>query len=252
MATLYLLGTGAAVSEPHRTTTMLAVENGVSLVVVDCGGDAWQRLLALDVDPSIFSALIVTHEHPDHVSGFPLFMEKLWLLGRRAPVPVYGIAPALAQAKRIHDAFDTASWRQEGYPDIEWREVAYRENAPVFTDEHWDISASPGVHGVPVVGLRVADKRGGGIVAYSCDTEAAGSIERLAAGADILIHEATGAHPGHAGAVEAAQVAHRAKARRLLLVHLPPAEQLDETVIQQAAQVFPQTEKGVEGGRYTF
>ena len=252
MATLYLLGTGAAVSEPHRTTTMLAVESGASLVVIDCGGDAWQRLLALEVNPDIFTSLIVTHEHPDHVSGFPLFMEKLWLLGRRAPVPVYGIAPALAQVKRVHDTFDTASWRQEGYPDIEWHEVAQQENASVFANECWDISASPGVHSVPVVGLRIADKKGGGVVTYSCDTEVTDSIERLAAGADILVHEATGAYPGHASALEAAQVAHRARAKRLLLVHLPPAEQLDEAVMQQAVKAFPQTKKGAEGGHYTF
>ena len=252
MATLHLLGTGAAVSDPHRTTTMLAVENGTSLVVVDCGGDAWQRLLAAEVDPDSFSALIVTHEHPDHVSGFPLFMEKLWLLGRRVPVPVYGIAPALAQARRIHDAFDTASWRDKGYPDIAWHEIDHRENAPVFADEHWDIAASPGVHGVPVVGLRIVDKRGGGVLAYSCDTEVADSIRRLAENADILVHEATGAHPGHTDAVGAAQVARRAEAKRLLLVHLPPADQLDETTMQRAAEVFPNIERGIEGGYYTF
>lgn len=252
MATLHLLGTGAAVSEPHRTTTMLAVENGASLVVIDCGGDALQRLLAAEVDPATLSALIITHEHPDHVSGFPLFMEKLWLLGRRDPVPVYGIAPALAQAKRIHDAFDTASWRDKGYPDIEWYEVAHQENVSVFADDHWDITASPGVHGVPVVGLRIADKRGEGVVAYSCDTEVADSIERLAVDADILVHEATGAYAGHADAVAAAQVAHRAKAKRLLLVHLPPAEQLGEKEMQQAVEAFSQTEKGKEGGRYSF
>lgn len=252
MATLHLLGTGAAVSEPHRTTTMLAVENGASLVVIDCGGDAWQRLLAANINPATFSALILTHEHPDHVSGFPLFMEKLWLLGRRDPVPVYGIAPALAQAKRIHDAFDTAAWREEGYPDIAWLEVAHQENALVLADDHWDITASPGVHGVPVVGLRIVDKQGEGVVTYSCDTEAANSIERLATGADILIHEATGAYPGHADAVAAAQVARRANAKRLLLVHLPPAEQLDKVEMQQAAKTFSQTEKGEEGGRYSF
>ena len=252
MATLHLLGTGAAVSDPHRTTTMLALENSTSLVVIDCGGDAWQRLLAAEVDPATFSALIVTHEHPDHVSGFPLFMEKLWLLGRRDPVPVYGIAPALAQARRVHDAFDTASWRAEGYPDIEWYEVAQQENAPVISDEHWDISAAPGVHGVPVVGLRIVDKKGGGVVTYSCDTEVADSIERLAARADILVHEATGNYPGHTGAVAAAGVAHRAEAKRLLLVHLPPADQLDEAVMQQAQKAFQRTEKGVEGERYSF
>ena len=107
---LYLLGTGATVSDPHRTTTMLALEGRDSVVVIDCGGDVVQRLVACDVEPSKVDALIVTHEHPDHVSGFPLMMERLWLYGRRRPLDVYGIAPAIEQARRVHDAFDTSSW----------------------------------------------------------------------------------------------------------------------------------------------
>ncbi|HEX6912510.1 MAG TPA: MBL fold metallo-hydrolase, partial [Longimicrobium sp.] len=83
MPVVHLLGTGAGVSGPERTTTMLAFESGGHAVVVDCGGDAIQRLMAAGVDPAGIEALIVTHEHPDHVAGFPLFMEKIWLLGRR-------------------------------------------------------------------------------------------------------------------------------------------------------------------------
>ncbi|MEX0747058.1 MAG: MBL fold metallo-hydrolase, partial [Rhodothermales bacterium] len=98
MARLHLLGTGAAVSDPHRTTTMLAFEEGRETLVVDCGGDVVQRLLAAGIDLDTIAALIVTHEHPDHVSGFPLFMEKIWLAGRRRPIDVYGIGPASSQA----------------------------------------------------------------------------------------------------------------------------------------------------------
>ena len=40
---LYLLGTGAAYADPHRTTTMLAFSDGGRTVVIDCGGDVVQR-----------------------------------------------------------------------------------------------------------------------------------------------------------------------------------------------------------------
>src|SRR5690625_566288 len=99
MPTLYLLGTGAAVSDAHRTTTMLAVSDGASTIAVDCGGDVIQRMMAAGIDVDTLDALIVTHEHPDHVSGFPLFMEKIWLLGRRRPIAVYGIREAIDQAR---------------------------------------------------------------------------------------------------------------------------------------------------------
>lgn len=250
MATLYLLGTGAAVSEPHRTTTMLAVENRAGILLIDCGGDAGQRLMASGGDPGRISGLIITHEHPDHVSGFPLLMEKLWLHGRREPLDVYGIAPALAQAKRVHDCFDTSAW--PGYPQIRYHEVPQEENAAVLEHGGWRVTASPGRHPVPVVGLRIVDVESGGTVAYSCDTEQSEEIERLAEQAPILVHEATGHGPGHSSAEEAARVAARVSAGRLLLVHLPTAEQLDDAQLSSAREIFAETERGVEGGRYDF
>ena len=250
MAVLYTLGTGAAVSDPHRTTTMLAVENEGSLVVIDCGGDVAQRLMAAGADLDKLSALIVTHEHADHVSGFPLFMEKIWLLGRRDPLPVYGIAPALSQVRRIHDTFDTSDW--SGYPDIEWNEVAHEEGASVFSDDHWEVSAAPGVHPVPVIGLRIRDVLGGHTVAYSCDTEPSEKIRRLGTGAKIFIHEATGAGPGHTGVLDAARAAATAQAERLLIIHLPPEDKLNADRMTEAREVFADTEKAEEGGSYRF
>ena len=250
MATLYTLGTGAAVSDPHRTTTMLAVENGNSLVVIDCGGDAVQRLMAAGADLNKLSALIVTHEHADHVSGFPLFMEKIWLLGRRAPLPVYGVAAALSQARRMHDTFDTSDW--SGYPDIQWSEVAHEEGASVFSNEHWEVSAAPGVHPVPVIGLRLTDNQNGNTVAYSCDTEPSEKITRLGTGVTIFVHEATGSGPGHTGALAAARAAATVKTERLLLVHLPPQEKLNAEMMTEARAIFADTEKAEEVGVYKF
>jgi ribonuclease Z len=250
MATLHLLGTGAAVSDAHRTTTMLAVESEHSLIVIDCGGDVIQRLMASGVNPGKFKAMIITHEHPDHVSGFPLFMEKIWLLGRREAVPVYGIVPALVQASRIHDAFDTSSWPH--YPEIRWHEVAHEENVLVFSDDDWHITASPGIHTVPIIGLRITSKASDTTLVYSADTEVSSSIAKLAQSAQILVHEATGEMPGHSSALGAAGIAARANVKHLILIHLPPKAQLDDAMLDRARAIFPNTDKGLEGGRYRF
>ena len=97
MPTLHLLGTGAAVSSPDRTVTMLAVEDGPEVHVVDCGGDVVQRMLQAGLFADDLRALYLTHAHPDHIAGFPLFLEKVWLMGRRAPIPIYGPADASMQ-----------------------------------------------------------------------------------------------------------------------------------------------------------
>ena len=246
MPTLHLLGTGAAVSDPDRTTTMLAFEDDGDTVVVDCGGDVVQRLLKAGIHLASISALILTHEHPDHVSGFPLFMEKIWLAGRRHPLPIYGIREALDQAGRCFDTFDTSRW--EGLPERRWNVVAEEDEAAVLENERWGIVASPGRHSVPVVGLRVTAKSARKVVAYSCDTEPSSTIARLAAGADILIHEATGEGPGHSSARQAAEIARDAGVERLLLVHLPPS--IPDEDLAAARSVFAATEIGRELGRY--
>lgn len=250
MAQLHLPGTGAAVSDPHRTTTMLALENTTSVILVDCGGDLIQRLMMMKIDIEKIVALIVTHEHADHVGGFPLLMEKLWLLGRREPLPVYGIEPAIAQVRRIHDAFNTSDW--PGYPGVHWHIFEHAPGATIIDDDAWEITATPGKHAVPVVGLRVTDRQGGGVLAYSCDTEPSSAICQMAHGADLLVHEATGEGYGHSSALQAAECAARAQVQKLLLVHLPPATDLSDADMQTVHTLFAQAEKGQEGGSYTF
>lgn len=249
MPTLHLLGAGAVVSDPERTTTMMALENGTSLILVDCGGDVAPRLAAAGLDPTKIDALIVTHEHADHVGGFPLLMERLWLMGRRDPLPVYGIAPALAQARRIHDAFDVSGW--EGYPGWTEHEIPLAPGALVFDADGWRVTASPGRHAVPVVGLRFEDRATGRVATYGCDTAPAPAIVELAEGSDLLLHEATGEGPVHSSAREAARAARDAHVRRLILVHLPPAEELRPD-LEAARALVPDLEVGEEMGRYSF
>ena len=249
MPVVHLLGTGAGFSGPERTTTMLAFESGGHSVVVDCGGDVIQRLLAAGVDPGGIEAFIVTHEHPDHVSGFALFMEKIWLGGRRHPIPVYGIRPALDQARRVWEAFNTGGW--EGVPAIQWNEVRLEAGAPVLSNERWRITAAPGIHGVPVIGIRVEDAQGAGVCAYSCDTAKSAEITEMARGADLLVHEATGTEMGgHTTYLQAAEVARDAGAGRMVLVHLPPF--VTDGDLAEARTIYADMRLGEDGARYDF
>lgn len=248
MATLHLLGTGAALADASRTTTMLAVATDDRCVAVDCGGDLAQRLLAHGLALAHLDALVLTHEHPDHVVGFPLLMQKLWLSGRRRPLPVCGPERALAQAQQLFACFDTSGW--EGVPEARWRSVPLREDVLVWEDEAWQITGAPVRHSVPTLALRIEDRRDGGVVVYSADTEPCPALVHLARGADILVHEATGEFPGHSSAVAAAEVARAAEVGRLLLVHLPPVVDYDALVA--ARRRFPATDLGCDGDRFLF
>lgn len=248
MPTLHLLGTGAALADASRTTTMLALENAAATLVVDCGGDVVQRLLVAGIDLERIEGLILTHEHPDHVGGFPLFMEKIWLAHRRRPIAVYGPQAALSQARRSFESFNTSGW--EGMPAIEWHEVPLRDDAEVLDAHGWRVTAGPGTHSVPVIGVRVEATGGGGVVAYSADTGKSESIVTLARNADILVHEASGGFSGHSSVADAAEVAAKARVKQLILVHLPPEPSAAE--LERGRQIFAVTEYGADGNRFDF
>ena len=184
MPSVHLLGTGAAISDAYRTTTMLAVsedEPPYRTLVVDCGGDVLQRLLACDRPIDSADGLIVTHAHMDHTSGFPLLMEKVWLDGRDRALPVVGIDPALAQARRLWDAFEPVHHDWEGIPPIDWREVPHEVDASVWNDGPWTVTATPVNHGdTPNVGLRFEHDPTGHVLAYSCDTAPSDNVVDLA------------------------------------------------------------------------
>ncbi len=242
--TVHLLGTGSANAGPDRTTTMLAVEHAGRVVLVDCGGDAVQRMLACGLDPVHLDAVILTHEHPDHISGYPLLLEKLWLLGRRDPIPVYGPAPTLAKARALFAIFDTGKW--VSMPERSFHEVGFWEGAHVLTLDGLSITATPVDHPVPTIGLRF--ETDDAIVAYSCDTAVCEAVVRLADGADVLIHEGTGSLPGvHASPEEAAGVAAEAGVGRLILVHAP--FDASDDGLTSACAAFTETSWGHDGDR---
>ncbi len=238
MHNLLLLGTGASLSDPHRTTTMLALEDARGVILIDCGGDVVHRLAMTGRHLRDIRALILTHEHPDHIGGFALLMEKLFVAGAHTHLPIYGPEAALDTARRCFAAYDTSRWT--GLPDMRWHPVERH----VLDDASWRIDAAPVVHSVPTIGLRVTAKPSGRVLAYSCDTEPADSVVELARGADLLVHEATGDFPGHSSAEGAARIAVRAGAKDLVLVHLPPG--LDDDALAPARAVFAQTRVGHE------
>jgi ribonuclease Z len=91
-------------------------------------------------------------------------------------------------------------------------------------------------------------------VVYCTDTRFCPAAIELAAGADLLIHEATygdelageAAERFHCTAREAARVAHEAKASRLLLTHFSPRYLDLQPLVAQAREVFAETEAAVE------
>jgi ribonuclease Z len=236
MAELLLLGTGAALADGSREPTMLALRGRQSTVLIDCGGNAVRQLQRLEVPLESLERVILTHSHPDHTAGFPLLVEMLWLAGRREPLPVHGPAEAIDVMRRVWAQWDTSDWR--GLFELEWCVVPLEVDAPVALGADFDLTAAPGDHSVPVFGVRAVERESGGTVVYSADGEPSPGIQALARGADLLVHEATGASYGHSSAQGAARLAREAGARRLLLVHLAPQRAELAGEVEAARAIF--------------
>jgi ribonuclease Z len=128
---------------------------------------------------------------------------------------------------------------REGMFSLEWHPVPLREGRQVLEVEGVRLTTTPVNHGqVGTLALRFDHLTSGGAALYSADTEPSDALVRLAAGADLLLHEATGEHAGHSSPAEAAAVARDAGVERLVLTHYP-VHGVDLEAWRLAATEFP-------------
>jgi ribonuclease Z len=236
VAKVITLGTAAAVPSETNANTYLAFEGELGFFLVDCGDNPILRIQHAGLALERFRGLILTHFHPDHVATVPILLMDTWLLKRTDPLPIYGLQDVVDRYNVLMDLFRRDEW--PGFFDTPCHVIPEKVGAFVLEDDDFRITAAPVQHVVPNMGLRVENKRGDGVVAYSSDTSPCDAVVELARDADILIHEAAEPTPGHSGAAQAGEIARRAGARRLVLVHYRPAPHKYDRWIEEAAAVF--------------
>lgn len=249
MARLTILGSAAAVSDAnHDNTHLLLQGQHGSAIVIDCGSNPIPKLTRLGIGAEDLTGLILTHFHPDHVSGLMIMLMQLWLKGRRHPLPIYGLHHCLQRVETLMQAAMCDTW-----PDffkVSLCPLAEREDVLVLDNEDFRITSWPTVHYVPTVGLRVAVKPNGRVFSYSADTAPAPAVERLAQGADLLVHEAAGETPGHSSAAQAGQTAAAAQAARLVLIHYDPRNKPDDLIAEARTTYSGPVEVAHDGAVY--
>lgn len=236
MARLILLGTSHAIPDERHENTHMAVVAEDGVVLIDCVSSPKVRLGRAGISLDSITDLILTHFHPDHVSGVPLLLMNMWLMGRQKPLRVYGLHHCLA---RVEDMMGFYHW--ENWPDffqVAFHRLPERERVLVLEKSEVRIYSSPVRHLVPTIGLRLEATGSDRVLAYSCDTEPTPAVVRLASGAEVLFHESSGGGPGHSTAAQAGTIAAQAEVGRLMLIHYPP-DGLDEaSLLGQARSTF--------------
>ncbi len=217
MARIIILGSAAAVSDAEHDNTHFILEGDSAPILVDCGSNPLGKIHKLGISDDSLQDMILTHFHPDHVSGVPNMLMHMWLLGRKAPLRIYGLNHCVNRVEDMMMFFAWDTW--PNFFPVTFHRVLERNNAPILENDDFRIVGYLTKHFIPTMGLRIENKRNGKVLAYTCDTEPIPPLLELAKDADLLIHEAAGKGYGHSSAAQAGELATEANAKSLYLIH---------------------------------
>jgi ribonuclease Z len=235
MVKLLVLGSSCLVStEKNRPTHLVCIGRRHGLLI-DCGVSPRGRLEDLGIGRDAIDDIFITHFHPDHVAGLPLFLMELCMRKRSKPVRIHAGKSVISRIRRMMEMY---RWRKlpAQFP-IVYRPVEYRRRTRVLSNDEFRVHSSPVRHVVPAMGVRVDFLEDGRSFVYSADTEPSANLVELAGSAGLLIHEATGKGAGHSSAGQAASIARDAKVGKLLLIHTDPYADR-KALLKQARAVF--------------
>ena len=260
---LVLLGTkgGPALRPggPWPSSSLLQLER--RSIVVDCGLGVTRGIVDAGLSLKGLDLIFVTHLHSDHVLELGPLIHTAWTAGLEHRVHVFGPSGinALWQGFLGSMRFDIETRiADEGRPDLAGLvEVVEYGDGTVLEADGLKVSALR-VHHPPVrecFALRFEHARS--TIVFSGDTAFFPRVADLAAGADILVHEAmlaegvdrlvartgNGARlrehllASHSLAEEAGRIATLAGVRHLVLNHLIPADDPEITETNWIAAV---------------
>jgi ribonuclease BN (tRNA processing enzyme) len=263
-----LLGTGGPRPDPKRNATTTLIRIGEENILFDAGRGVVIQMVRAGVPLAAVKPVFITHHHVDHIGDLYDVMLSTWMYGRAEPLRIYGPP----ETKRIVDTLLTQvydkdwQWRSIGEPSFGgWKPVIAEDVAPgvVLDTGRWTVSAEIVNHGnglgFPAEFLRrwicygYRFEAQGKVIAISGDTIPCPGIDRLARGADVLVHccymasaEAESEHFRRllqytmSGGDNVGKTAARAGAKTLVLTHHRPRkdEHMLEVLAEEVARDF--------------
>jgi len=241
------LGTGVPGPTPDRQGPSLAVIAGGRAYLVDVGVGVVRQANAAylkgirALQPRGLSIAFVTHLHSDHTIGLPDLILTPWVIGRTAPLELYGPPGISAMADNLLKAYEQdIHIRTTGLE--QGNTTGYKVNAHelqpgvAYEDRAVKVTAFAVKHGSWPLALGYRFDAGGKRIVISGDTAPAESVVENCNGCDLLIHEVylnlpqdgTGSSDHwarymkafHTSAAELADIATRAHAKTLAATHL--------------------------------
>lgn len=260
MMRLTLLGTGTSTGVPvigcrcpvcsssdprdHRLRTSALLEAEGERLLFDCGPDFREQMLRFGLQPDrrgrLLSAILLTHEHADHIAG----------LDDLRPSHLFGEVPVYAEGRvckllreRLPYCFQPPEKRYPGVPRMVLHEMHPHKAVHIGGVEVMPLRV---LHGrLPIVGFRV------GALAYITDMSCMAPEEELnLRGLRLLVVNALRhtSHPTHQTISEAIDLSQRLGMPETYLIHL--THQIRPHA-QEQASLPPHVHLGYDGLRLT-
>ena len=245
---LIVLGSGTPNPDPNRAGSAYAVVVNETPYLIDFGPGVIRRAASLSppwggkieaMTVKNFEHAFLTHIHSDHSAGLADLLLTPWIMGRDKKLNLYGPKGLEQMASSTLEAFeDDINYRIYGTQPS--NKIGYKFNfyllteGLIYEDENVSVEAFKVPHGGfdDAYGFRFTteDK----VIVFSGDTGPSKTLEKFAAGADILVHEVYSNagflkktkdwqvyHQGHhTSTFEVGEIASRAKPKLLLLSHI--------------------------------
>jgi len=199
---LVILGSGTPIPEPDRAGPAVAVVAGGRAYLVDFGAGVVRRAEAAfrkgiaALDPRLLTIAFATHLHSDHTAGYPDLILTPAIVGRHAPLRVFGPVGLRAMTEHVLAAYgaDLELRRAAGDDMNAYTVDATEIPAPegmveVYRDDVATVRAFHAAHGADPNALGLRFDAGGRSFVISGDTAPTRAIADACAGCDVLLHE---------------------------------------------------------------
>jgi len=275
-----LCGAGSPFPDEQRSGPCTVVVAGQRMFVFDSGSGSARNISRMRLNAGQIEALFLTHYHSDHIDGLGELMLQRWVQSSaKSPLPVHGpngvqqVVQGFNEAYALDNGYRVGHHGESVVPPggfggqgLAFELPADGRAQVVLADGTLEIAAFAVEHTPvsPAVGYRIRYKDR--VVVISGDTRKSAAVQREAAGADLLLHEALSPALlalleqglGAAGRTnlskvmrdvldyhttpeQAAQTAQAAGVRALVLHHIVPplpVSALNPVFLQRAGEIY--------------
>lgn len=131
VGSIKFFGTGAGWPSADRNHSSHLYRLGKSGAIIDCGESISSAFLRSGESYDAFDRIFLSHTHGDHVGGFFMFMQGLWLKKRKRKLHIHLPEDAIEPVQRMLEACYV--FPELFKCEIEWRGL--RESEPVRVGE---------------------------------------------------------------------------------------------------------------------